>query len=227
MKLLYRILAWLITLLLPLALTFLGLRLLFTQAFLEVEYRTPGFPADDYGFKLQDRLKWSKVSVDYLVNNAGYFLPRKSDLSGRLIPVQPARTEPHAGCQESRQAGPGDRVYSLVLIARAVVLGTFPRMVAGVSVRPAARRLADGRIGGGDRHLRRGQLLAVLHASSTNCSFQAVPGCSSIPIHSSACSRCLSGRMPSCLRACWIWRWGWRLGSACDRKPNKVLFPVL
>jgi integral membrane protein (TIGR01906 family) len=70
MKLLYRILAWLVTLLLPLALTFLGQRLLLTHAFLEVEYRTPGFPADDYGFNLQDRLKWSKVSVDYLLNNA-------------------------------------------------------------------------------------------------------------------------------------------------------------
>ena len=70
MKILFRMLAWLVTLLLPLALTFLGLRLLLTHAFLEVEYRTPGFPPDDYGFNLQDRLKWSKVSVDYLLNNA-------------------------------------------------------------------------------------------------------------------------------------------------------------
>ena len=70
MKSLFRIFAWLITILLPLALTFLGLRLLLTHAFLEIEYRTPGFPADDYGFTLQDRLHWSKVSVDYLVNAA-------------------------------------------------------------------------------------------------------------------------------------------------------------
>jgi integral membrane protein (TIGR01906 family) len=70
MKTLFRILSWLITILLPLALTFLGLRLLLTHAFLEVEYRTPGFPADDYGFTLQDRLHWSKLSVDYLLNNA-------------------------------------------------------------------------------------------------------------------------------------------------------------
>jgi integral membrane protein (TIGR01906 family) len=70
MKIIYRILAWLITILLPLALTFLGLRLLLTHAFLEIEYRTPGFPADPYGFNLQDRLHWSKISVDYLINNA-------------------------------------------------------------------------------------------------------------------------------------------------------------
>ncbi len=70
MKILFRILSWLITLLLPLALTFLGLRLLLTHVFPEVEYRTPGFPPDDYGFTLQDRLKWSKISIDYLINNA-------------------------------------------------------------------------------------------------------------------------------------------------------------
>jgi integral membrane protein (TIGR01906 family) len=70
MKTLYRILAWLITILLPLALTFLGLRLLLTNAFLQVEYRRPGFPPDSYGFSLQDRLHWSKISVDYLLNNA-------------------------------------------------------------------------------------------------------------------------------------------------------------
>lgn len=70
MKTLFRILAWFITILFPLALTFVGLRLLLTHAFPEVEYRTPGFPADDYGFSLQDRLKWSKISIDYLINNA-------------------------------------------------------------------------------------------------------------------------------------------------------------
>jgi integral membrane protein (TIGR01906 family) len=70
MKTLYRLLSWIITLLIPLALTFLGLRLLLTHAFLQVEYRIPGFPPDQYGFNLQDRLHWADLSVDYLVNNA-------------------------------------------------------------------------------------------------------------------------------------------------------------
>ena len=61
MKTLARILSWLVTILLPVALTFLGLRLLLTHAFPEIEYRMPGFPADDYGFTLQDRLHWSKT----------------------------------------------------------------------------------------------------------------------------------------------------------------------
>ena len=70
MKIVYRILAWIITILMPLGLTFLGLRLLLTHAFPQVEYRVPGFPADTYGFTLQDRLHWGSISIDYLVNNA-------------------------------------------------------------------------------------------------------------------------------------------------------------
>ena len=70
MKTLHKILSWGITLLLPLALTFLGVRFLLTHAFPEIEYRLPGFPADEYGFTLQDRLHWSQISIDYLLNNA-------------------------------------------------------------------------------------------------------------------------------------------------------------
>lgn len=70
MKTFARILSWLITIFVPFALTFVGLRLLLTPAFPQVEYRIPGFPADDYGFTMQDRLHWSTISIDYLVNNA-------------------------------------------------------------------------------------------------------------------------------------------------------------
>jgi integral membrane protein (TIGR01906 family) len=56
--------------LLPFAMTFLGVRMLLTHAFPAIEYRLPGFPADEYGFTTQDRLHWSKISIDYLINNA-------------------------------------------------------------------------------------------------------------------------------------------------------------
>ena len=52
--------SWFITLLVPLVLIMLGVRLLMTPLYLEVEYHMPGFPEDSYGFTLQDRLKWSK-----------------------------------------------------------------------------------------------------------------------------------------------------------------------
>jgi integral membrane protein (TIGR01906 family) len=70
MRTLQKVLSWFVTLLLPVALTFLGVRLLLTHAFPEIEYRMPGFPADEYGFTLQDRLQWSRISIDYLLNNA-------------------------------------------------------------------------------------------------------------------------------------------------------------
>jgi len=38
--------------------------------FPEIEYRMPGFPADEYGFTIQDRLQWSRISIDYLLNDA-------------------------------------------------------------------------------------------------------------------------------------------------------------
>lgn len=63
--------SWFVTLLVPLALLMLGVRLLMTPPFLEVEYRMPGFPEDSYGFRLEDRLKWSKPSVEYLLNAEG------------------------------------------------------------------------------------------------------------------------------------------------------------
>ncbi len=63
-------LSFLITLLTPIFLTGLALRLLLTPLFPQIEYRVPGFPADDYGFTLEDRLHWSKFAVEYLVNDA-------------------------------------------------------------------------------------------------------------------------------------------------------------
>ena len=65
------ILTWVVTLFVPLAIIMLGVRLLMTPLFLEIEYRMPGFPDDRFGFGIQDRLHWSKPSVEYLVNGAG------------------------------------------------------------------------------------------------------------------------------------------------------------
>ena len=44
--------------------------LLLNPIFLNLEYHTPNFPPDPYGFNLQERLQWSKLSVEYLINEA-------------------------------------------------------------------------------------------------------------------------------------------------------------
>ena len=64
------ILSWLVALLVPLALIGLGLRVLLTPLFLQIEYNMPYFPPDEYGFTEEDRLKWAPYALEYLVNNA-------------------------------------------------------------------------------------------------------------------------------------------------------------
>lgn len=66
----FQIISILVTLLIPLALIGLGLRLLLTTAFLQIEYNMPYFPRDEYGFTKEDRLRWAPYALKYLVNNA-------------------------------------------------------------------------------------------------------------------------------------------------------------
>ncbi|HMB25472.1 MAG TPA: TIGR01906 family membrane protein [Anaerolineales bacterium] len=63
------ILSWLVSILVPFALIGLGLRVLLTPLFLQVEYNLPYFPADEYGFTKEDRLKWAPYALNYLTNS--------------------------------------------------------------------------------------------------------------------------------------------------------------
>ena len=65
------ILSTLVALLVPLALIGLGLRVLLTPLFLQIEYSMPYFPPDEYGFTKEDRLRWAPYLWDYAINNAG------------------------------------------------------------------------------------------------------------------------------------------------------------
>src|SRR6185436_19124294 len=63
-------LSWLVALFVPLALIGLGLRVLLTPLFLQIEYNMPYFPADTYGFTKEDRLRWAPYALAYLINGA-------------------------------------------------------------------------------------------------------------------------------------------------------------
>src|SRR6266540_3921123 len=63
-------LSWLVTILIPLVLIGLAIRVLLSPIFYKIEYNMPYFPPDDYGFTQADRLKWAPYAVNYLVNNA-------------------------------------------------------------------------------------------------------------------------------------------------------------
>lgn len=66
----FTLFSWFVTFLIPFALIGLGLRLLLTTAFLQIEYNMPYFPPDEYGFTKEDRLKWAPYALNYLVNDA-------------------------------------------------------------------------------------------------------------------------------------------------------------
>jgi integral membrane protein (TIGR01906 family) len=65
----FTLLSSLVAILVPIALIGLGLRLLLTPLFLQLEYHMPYFPPDEYGFTTEDRLKWAPYALDYLTNN--------------------------------------------------------------------------------------------------------------------------------------------------------------
>lgn len=64
------LLSSLVTILVPVVLIGLGLRVLLTPLFLQIEYNMPYFPPDEFGFTKEDRLKWAPYALDYLTNNA-------------------------------------------------------------------------------------------------------------------------------------------------------------
>jgi len=66
-----RLTSLLTSLLTPLVLLGLALRLLLSPLFLQVEYSMPGFPTDEYGFTRADRLHWAPYALAYLTNDKG------------------------------------------------------------------------------------------------------------------------------------------------------------
>ncbi len=68
---LHRGLAWLVTLLMPVVLCMAAVRLVINPLFVQFEYNTPAFPEDPFGFTKQDRLYWSGIALDYLLNSQG------------------------------------------------------------------------------------------------------------------------------------------------------------
>lgn len=67
----YRLLSVVIAVIVPFFLIMSAVRVLISPLFLQIEYRSPAFPPDVYGFSQADRLYWSRFAVDYLVNHAG------------------------------------------------------------------------------------------------------------------------------------------------------------
>ncbi|MFN8418770.1 MAG: TIGR01906 family membrane protein [Anaerolineae bacterium] len=68
---LHRLLHLLLIVLIPTLLILGAIRVLMTDTYLQIEYNKPDFPADPYGFTLEDRLKLAPLAMQYLLNGAG------------------------------------------------------------------------------------------------------------------------------------------------------------
>ncbi len=84
----------------PPALTLTSVRLLMTPLFPEIEYRLPGFPADAYGFTLENRLRGSEMSLDFLLNNASIDAPAKWTFAYVGLPV--GTSAPYDSCEHAQ-----------------------------------------------------------------------------------------------------------------------------
>jgi integral membrane protein (TIGR01906 family) len=81
MKIFKIVLTRIITLLIPVILVLLVVRLLLTPLYIQIEYRLPGFPVDSYGFTFEERLYWANISRLYLVtsNSIEYLADQQLD----------------------------------------------------------------------------------------------------------------------------------------------------
>jgi len=70
MKLIKTIASLLLSLIVPVFIIIISIRVLLSPIFYQLEYRMPYFPPDPYGFTLEERLKGAALSIDYLMNDA-------------------------------------------------------------------------------------------------------------------------------------------------------------
>lgn len=74
----------LVTLMIPLLLAIGSARLVMNPAFLAFEYNRAGFPIDQYGFSVEDRLMYGPYGINYIINNEPIAYLGDLELSGDL-----------------------------------------------------------------------------------------------------------------------------------------------
>lgn len=64
-----KILVVIMAIFIPYILLMTGIRMVMIPAFAEFEFNRSSFPADPYGFSVQERTKWSEYAISYLTND--------------------------------------------------------------------------------------------------------------------------------------------------------------
>lgn len=123
-----RILSWIVTIITPVVLTLLAVRIVMSPWYVEFEYRTPFFPDDPYGFTREERLKYSKIAIEYLLNDADI-----SFLGDLRFPE--GQQAPDFSCQfmDDCTRFYNDRELGHMLDVKMVVQGALKVLYAGVA----------------------------------------------------------------------------------------------
>ncbi len=129
MKTLARILSWVVAITLPVVIVLSVVRFVINPWYLQFEYHTPGFPADPYGFTLQDRLTYGRLAVEYLVNSAGI-----SFLGDLRFPA--GQEAPPPTCMEMTDCTQlfNDRELQHMLDVKNVVQGAMKVLIVGMVI---------------------------------------------------------------------------------------------
>ena len=191
----------------------------------------PGFPADDYGFTLEDRLRWAPYALNYLTNREE--ISYLADL--RFEDGTPLFNERELSHMEDvKKVTRGALNVFYGALAGLALLGLWSkRGEQWQAFRQGLKRggwIMVGLAGAvashcAGRHVPHpGSVLGLLQRISRPVFRQAIRGCSSIRTRSSACSPCASGRIRSCSRRDLQWQedWGWRWELRLKRKTKNV-----
>ena len=124
-----KVLSWIVALVLPVVLTLLAVRIVINPWYVDFEYRTPNFPVDEYGFTLEERLAYSKIDIEYLLNDADIsFLGDLHFPNNQQVPA--------FSCQFMDDCTKmyNDRELEHMLDVKIVVQGAFKVLYAGAAI---------------------------------------------------------------------------------------------
>ncbi|MFN7210384.1 MAG: TIGR01906 family membrane protein [Aggregatilineales bacterium] len=141
-----RLLTLLIALLTPILLVLIGVRLLISEPYLALAYRLPNFPADPFGFTLEDRLRYAPYAVQFLLNGAP-----PSFLADLTFPDG----SPLYNAREVQHMVDVQRVTQAAMLVLALLGGVAALSALGLARSPAGRQTLR-------RGLRHGALLTWL-----------------------------------------------------------------
>lgn len=131
-----------LTIITPVLLTLIGVRLVMLAIFLNVEYNRPDFPADFYGFTTEDRLHYAPFALHYILTDVPISYLGDLRLPGeKCYPTQRSGTECSMYNQNELRHMVDVQVVTRYAFAVGAILGIGALGSASVLMRSAGGRI--------------------------------------------------------------------------------------